>query len=1284
MKKTFSLLFVLMILLTSLFAVGCKKKPQEEEPKKVELVVEFTDPAKTTLKVGETAQLSYTVTSESTVTAAYESSDSSVASVSNTGLVTAAKAGSATIKITVTDSEGAKKDKSYTFTVEANTYTVTLELDGGTVEGGKTSITGTEGAEITLPVATKEGYEFLGWKFENGKTYITKVTLTQNVKVFASYQKNVTYFTVTYSLDGGSLSETTAQVAEGSNYTLKTPTKDGFIFLGYTLTQEGTEYITKIENISADTTVYAHWEATCKITYNLDGATYSGKTSVAKGESIKLGFPEKENFVFLGWTVGTAGTNYITELTNVQADTTLVANWKSLSDALSETAEGGTLILGPGKYSGLTIDKSLTLLGANANQNPNVGTRTDESVFTGDILINASNVTIKGIMLTGAGRIKAGEDDLSNITIENVYVYGATLNVGNISANAPFYFVAAKDKVITDLTIKNSCIENNPEVTNDRPMVMVYADVENLTITGNSFTGRRTNYNDAIKVITDNAAFGVKGNVNISDNSFTNYQQYVIWMRKYAGGTYTIKNNTFESCGEPTSTSYIHGQVSFITYAGTAEDTLNIDISYNKSNNSTAILRMDASSAIGSNATIKVNYNVITDNNYIWLLKNENAGAVADASYNYWAGPAADTSKIKNATYANAYADATDVPVIGDADEANNTYTVTFDLDGGEWFIEGEPNYVYGYGYEFGTAEKDGFEFVHWVDENGQIFDVIPETYHENLSLKAIWAPSILPTAFAITNLPDEGLERLSELQLMWKFTPSDTYNQGLEFASSDDTVFTVDENGLIKAIGDGTATLTVTVLADDTLSETYEIKVYSPARVKIEATGSPVLEVGKSLNIEVTVEGQANGDLIYMSSDESVATIDDSGEIKAKKAGTAVISAKVEGTNISNSLTINVKDGASLDEVTKYVMSIMNASAITTGAYDYDDDGKEYFYQISRGASAFLFEDLAINNTYARTFGSDHDFVDGVHYICIHDTGNMRAGATAKANAEYFQTAETSIHFVTGNDGVYAGVGLTQRAGHAGDGTDRYYALEETGVKVSEGTPVITMINGNFAINGVETTCRPYTDHAGTEKTTVNYTTKDITYSGIRCVAKDGYYYLGKTYFNDTYKVIANFGGNAASIGIESAVNEGSDYYFTMQRTAKLVAKLLDECHLTIDDVKMHNFFSGKNCAQVMKNNNRSKLDYRQDGWKYEETLWGEFLELVQIEAKMYEYSKNYSFQFESYNTQLLDNTGRVLKNNPTQTEVKYKVTITNNTTNAETSFEGSVLIPSIYDLGK
>ena len=1284
MRKSFRLLLVLVLLLGFGFMAGCKKNKPGDDPQPVELTVDFAEPAKTTLKVGETVQLSYTVTSESEATATFESSAETIASVTNSGLVTALKKGNTSIKITVTDTEGNKKEKAYFFTVEAITHTLTLDLAGGTLATGSSTQTVEEGAEVTLPTPSKDGFDFLGWKLPGGKTYITKITVDKDVTVTAYYQKQTVYYTVTFNADGGTLAADTASVAEGTNYNLPTPTKEGFAFLGWTTTETGTDYIRRLTNVSANVTVYAHWEQIFSVTYNLDGGTYSGQSQVKKGATLALSIPTKADFVFLGWSLAAGQTTYVTEVANVNANVTLYANWKSLADALSAVEPGGTLVLGPGKYTGLVIDKPMTILGNNAVQNPNLGDREAETVFEGDIEIKSSNVAIKGIALTGKGRIIASLVTVSDILVENVLVYSSTLNSGNVSVNAPFYFFGGGENkaVISNVIVKNNRIENDSTIKSDRPMIMYYRDVENLTFTGNVCIGRQVNYNDGIKLDNEGADFGVRGNVTISDNYFANYQQYVIWFKKFAAGTYTITNNTFENIGLTTAS---HGMATFVTFAGTEEDQVTINMSYNKMNGSMILLRIDTNDKLKSNATIKANYNIITEQKGDFYIKNANSAAVVDARYNYFDGPSPISSKFTNATYTDFYTDAEDVPAIGDSDEAGNTYTVTFDLDGGQWFIEEDNTYVYGHELEFGIAEKEGYAFVAWVDANGQKIARVPSTLHENLSLKAVWAKAVLPTSFEIINLPDDGIECLTEYQLQWEFVPEDTYNKEIEFASSDNTVFTVSKTGLISALADGTATLTVKVLADETLSKTYEIKVFSPARVTITAKGSPVLEVGGSLELEATIEGESNGNLLFTSSDASVATIDDNGKVKALKAGVTTITASIEGTQNKTTLTINVKDSATLDEVTKYVMSIMNAQIQTSLAADYDDNGKEYLYQMTRGASSFLFEDLTINNTYAREFGDDRKFKDGVHYICIHDTGNMSKGATAAANASYFKTADTSIHFVTGNDGVYAGVSLDKRAGHAGDGVDRYYALEKTNVRVSEGAPVITMINGNFAINGIETECRPYEDHEGTQKTTTNYTTKDITYSGIRCVAgEDGYYYLGKTYYNTTYKLISNFGGNAASIGIESAVNEGTDYYFTMQRTAKLVAKLLDQFDLTIDDVKMHNFFSGKNCAQLMKNNYRNKLDYKQDGWDMTETFWGEFLELVQIESKMYEYGKNYSFQFESYNTKVLDNTGRVVSYGNSQTEVKYKVTIINNTTNAETSFEGSVLVPSIYDLGK
>ena len=1290
MKKIFKLFFVLFLFIASLFVVGCNKDTDNEKDKdknkdtdieKVELVVEFADPTNTTLKVGETAQLGYTVTSESTATGAYESSNAAVASVSDAGLVTALAKGSATITITVTDTEGNKKEKSYNFTVEAITYTLTLDLDGGTVSGVNTTQVLEENTEVTLPTPEKEGYTFVGWKVDN--KYVNKVTMTKDMTIKAEYEKIVVYYTVTYSLDGGTLSSTSAKVAEGSDYVLKTPTKEGYAFVGYTLIADSSDYIRKLTNVSADTTVYAHYVEVCNVTYNLDGGTYDGANQVKKGGSLTLGTPIKTDFVFLGWTLTEGSTDYIDEVNDISSAISLYANWASLVDVLADVEAGGTLVLGPGLYTTITIDKPMTLLGANANQNPNLGYRDEETIFTGDIDIKASNVTIKGVMLTGMGRIMSNGVNIENITVENIYIYGATLNVGNLSNNAPFYFLGGSDtsSIVKNLTIKNCQIDNDPSISNDRPMIMYYRDVENLTITGCTFFGRQTQYNDGIKIETTNAAFGVKGEVNITDNYFYGYQQYVLWFRLFGAGTYNIVHNTFENIGITTGS---HGMATFVSYSGTNEDEFTLNMNYNTMLDSMIFLRVDAT-GFGSNTNLNVHYNNIQNLLGDFFIKNGNATKVVDATHNYWDGPSPTASKFTNATYTDSYGDFADVPIIGDEDIVANTYNITFDLDGGEWFEEVETTYVYGYGYEFGLAEKDGYTFEYFVDENGQIIFVINEFMKGNLNLKAVWAKTVLPTAFDVLNIPSDGLERFETLQLEWEFVPEDTYDQSLIFESSDESVFTVSDEGLITAVGDGKATLTVTVNADESLSQTYEIEVFSPARVYIASTGSSVLEIGASVQLEATVEGNAKGALTYISSNEAVATVDDTGKVTALAAGTAVITAKVGTSETQNQITITVKDSATLDDVTKFVMSIMKVEANTSGAYDYDDYGNEYFYQINRGASWFLFEDLNIKDTYKRKYDEDRTLKDGVKYICIHDTGNMSKGATAAANAQYFMTADTSIHFVTGNDGVFAGVDTSQRAAHAGDGTDRYYALEKTNVPVSEGTPVITMINGNFAINGVETECRPYEDNAGTVKTSTNYTTDQITYSGIRCVAgEDGYYYLGKTYFNSTYQQIANFGGNAASIGIESAVNEGTDYYWTMQRTAKLVASLLDQFDLTIDDVKMHNFFSGKNCAQVMKNNNRYELNYKQDGWDMKDTLWGEFLELVEIESKMLEFAENYSFQFESYNTKLLDNAGHVIGHENVQTEVKYKVTITNNTTSDETSFEGAVMIPSIFELGK
>ena len=63
---------------------------------------------------------------------------------------------------------------------------------------------------------------------------------------------------------------------------------------------------------------------------------------------------------------------------------------------------------------------------------------------------------------------------------------------------------------------------------------------------------------------------------------------------------------------------------------------------------------------------------------------------------------------------------------------------------------------------------------------------------------------------------------------------------------------------------------------------------------------------------------------------------------------------------------------------------------------------------------------------------------------------------------------------------------------------------------------------------------------------------------------------------------------GNEYGIGIELCVNEDGDFEKTFDNATKLVAYLLNEYNLTIEAVKTHHDFSGKDCPHLILQSNR------------------------------------------------------------------------------------------------
>ena len=144
---------------------------------------------------------------------------------------------------------------------EIKTYTITFNLNGGELE--ETKITFKHGESVELPIPTKEGYTFRGW-FHGSKP----VEVVENKNYVLSAGWNVIKYTVTYELDGGKISSSApVSVSHGTEITLLTPSKDLNKFLGWSLEQDSTEYVSKIK-VTEDVVLYAHWEQVAyKINY---------------------------------------------------------------------------------------------------------------------------------------------------------------------------------------------------------------------------------------------------------------------------------------------------------------------------------------------------------------------------------------------------------------------------------------------------------------------------------------------------------------------------------------------------------------------------------------------------------------------------------------------------------------------------------------------------------------------------------------------------------------------------------------------------------------------------------------------------------------------------------------------------------------------------------------------------------------------------------------------------------------------------------------------------------
>ena len=156
------------------------------------------------------------------------------------------------------------------------------------------------------------------------------------------------------------------------------------------------------------------------------------------------------------------------------------------------------------------------------------------------------------------------------------------------------------------------------------------------------------------------------------------------------------------------------------------------------------------------------------------------------------------------------------------------------------------------------------------------------------------------------------SVKKGNSLNLVVEVKPTELSSSKLTWKSSDSSIVSVDENGVIKGLKEGTTTITVT--SSNGKSATCKVTVTAESIDVEKIILNPTemnLKVGSTSQItsKVLPENATNRELVWTSSDESIVTVDDKGIVKGVKAGIATITVKTKDGKVVATVNVTIED---------------------------------------------------------------------------------------------------------------------------------------------------------------------------------------------------------------------------------------------------------------------------------------------------------------------------------------------------------------------------------------
>jgi len=244
---------------------------------------------------------------------------------------------------------------------------------------------------------------------------------------------------------------------------------------------------------------------------------------------------------------------------------------------------------------------------------------------------------------------------------------------------------------------------------------------------------------------------------------------------------------------------------------------------------------------------------------------------------------------------------------------SEGTYTITFDTNGGSAVQKLSVK-------KDGTITKpsdptrEGYKFIGW-EYQGETWD-FTKPVKENMTLVATWekiedGENVKVESIKLSNT-SVTLKVGATKKITATINPKNASNTTITWTSSNTKIATVDKNGNIKGIKEGTATITATI---DGVKATVKVTVTGTSTVSVTGVNvnktNLTLKVGAKETITATVNptNATNKNVSWTSSNTAVVTVDNNGLIAAVGSGTATITVTTADGNKTATIEVKVED---------------------------------------------------------------------------------------------------------------------------------------------------------------------------------------------------------------------------------------------------------------------------------------------------------------------------------------------------------------------------------------